>query len=143
LLKRKQAKLHLVAWVLFFKVTSAKTCYTIFNAVTGTGLISGSSLTGTIKVEDYGNYWRLQVTTTDNGSNTTLSFSYYGTLSPDGVSINTGAGSVRTVWGFQLEIGASYATSYIPTLGAAVTRLVDSASKTGISSLIGQTEGRY
>jgi hypothetical protein len=43
-------------------------------------------------------------------------------------------------YGFQHEIGA-YATSYIPTLGAAVTRLADSASKTGISSLIGQTEG--
>jgi len=44
------------------------------------------------------------------------------------------------IWGAQLEAGA-YATSYIPTLGAAVTRLADSASKTGISSLIGQTEG--
>jgi hypothetical protein len=44
-------------------------------------------------------------------------------------------------WGAQYEIGA-YATSYIgPTLGASVTRLADSASKTGISSLIGQTEG--
>ena len=43
-------------------------------------------------------------------------------------------------WGFQLEAGA-YATSYIPTLGAAVTRGADACSKTGISSLIGQTEG--
>jgi hypothetical protein len=44
------------------------------------------------------------------------------------------------VWGAQVEAGA-YATSYIPTLGASVTRVVDAASKTGISSLIGQTEG--
>jgi hypothetical protein len=44
------------------------------------------------------------------------------------------------VWGAQLEAG-SYATSYIPTLGSSVTRLADAASKTGISSLIGQTEG--
>jgi len=44
------------------------------------------------------------------------------------------------LWGAQVEAGA-YATSYIPTLGAAVTRLTDSCSKTGISSLIGQTEG--
>ena len=43
-------------------------------------------------------------------------------------------------WGYQYEEG-SYPTSYIPTLGTAVTRLADSASKTGISSLIGQTEG--
>jgi hypothetical protein len=44
------------------------------------------------------------------------------------------------IWGAQLEAG-SYATSYIPTLGASVTRVADAASKTGISSLIGQTEG--
>jgi hypothetical protein len=53
-----------------------------------------------------------------------------------------GASGTPTVsfWGAQLELG-SYATSYIPTLGAAVTRGADSCSKTGISSLIGQTEG--
>ena len=44
------------------------------------------------------------------------------------------------VWGAQLET-ASYATSYIPTLAASVTRGADAASKTGISSLIGQTQG--
>jgi hypothetical protein len=44
------------------------------------------------------------------------------------------------LFGAQVEAGA-YATSYIPTLGAAVTRGVDTCSKTGISSLIGQTEG--
>jgi len=44
------------------------------------------------------------------------------------------------VYGFQMEQGA-YATSYIPTLGTSVTRVADAASKTGISSLIGQTEG--
>jgi hypothetical protein len=43
-------------------------------------------------------------------------------------------------WGAQYEIGA-YATSYINTLGAAVTRGADACEKTGISSLIGQTEG--
>jgi hypothetical protein len=44
------------------------------------------------------------------------------------------------VWGVQLEAG-SYATSYIPTTSASVTRNADVISKTGISSLIGQTEG--
>jgi hypothetical protein len=44
------------------------------------------------------------------------------------------------IYGAQVEAGA-YATSYIPTLGASVTRVADAASKTGISSLIGQTEG--
>jgi hypothetical protein len=40
----------------------------------------------------------------------------------------------------QMELGA-YATTFIPTTTAAVTRLADAASKTGVSSLIGQTEG--
>jgi hypothetical protein len=44
------------------------------------------------------------------------------------------------VWGAQLEAG-SYSTSYIPTTSASVTRNVDLVAKTGISSLIGQTEG--
>ena len=45
-----------------------------------------------------------------------------------------------SIWGAQAEIG-SYPTSYIPTTSASVTRNADVISKTGISSLIGQTEG--
>jgi hypothetical protein len=44
-------------------------------------------------------------------------------------------------WGMQLEQNSSYATSYIPTTTAAVTRNADSISKTGISSLINSPEG--
>ena len=44
------------------------------------------------------------------------------------------------VWGAQVEAGA-YPTSYIPTTTATVTRNADAISKTGISDLIGQTEG--
>jgi hypothetical protein len=44
------------------------------------------------------------------------------------------------IWGCQYE-QSSYPTSYIPTTSAAVTRNADVISKTGISSLIGQTEG--
>jgi hypothetical protein len=44
------------------------------------------------------------------------------------------------MWGAQLE-NAPYPTSYIPTTSASVTRNADVISKTGISSLIGQTEG--
>jgi hypothetical protein len=43
-------------------------------------------------------------------------------------------------YGAQLEAG-SYATSLIPTQSTSVTRNADVISKTGISSLIGQTEG--
>jgi len=44
------------------------------------------------------------------------------------------------LWGAMLEEG-SYSTSYIPTYGTSTTRVADSCSKTGISELIGQTEG--
>jgi hypothetical protein len=50
-------------------------------------------------------------------------------------------GATIYAWGCQLEASSSYATSYIPTLGASVTRVVDACYKTGITSLIGQTEG--
>lgn len=46
------------------------------------------------------------------------------------------------IWGAQLEAG-NYSTSYIPTTSASVTRNADVISKTGISSLIGQTEGVF
>ena len=52
----------------------------------------------------------------------------------------TAIGESVFVWGAQLEAG-SYSTSYIPTTTASVTRNADVINKTGISSLIGQTEG--
>jgi hypothetical protein len=50
------------------------------------------------------------------------------------------SGKTIYLFGTQLEAGA-YPTSYIPTTSASVTRNADVISKTGISSLIGQTEG--
>ena len=45
-----------------------------------------------------------------------------------------------SLWGAQLETGTN-ATSYIPTVAGPISRNADVISKTGISSLIGQTEG--
>jgi len=125
---------------ILFQGGTTKVLYVIVDAVNGTGTVSGSTLTGTIKVEDYNNYWRISATTTDNGSNTICRFTYEATLSTNGTTLNVGAGSVRTIWGFQAELG-SYATSYIPTTSTAVTRTQDSAAKSGISSLINSEEG--
>lgn len=44
------------------------------------------------------------------------------------------------LWGWQIE-ASSYPTSYIPTTSSSATRVADACYKTGISSLIGQTEG--
>jgi hypothetical protein len=90
----------------------------------------------------------------------TLSFYGTGTITLSGTHTATvvGLGTARKTYTFtpsagililtvsgtctngQLEAG-SYATSYIPTTSASVTRNADVISKTGISSLIGQTEG--
>ena len=61
-------------------------------------------------------------------------------LAGTGVFYPNVGGNNFYIWGAQLEAG-SYATSYIPTVAATVTRNADVISKTGISSLIGQTEG--
>ena len=57
-----------------------------------------------------------------------------------GVGGSIGVGNFFYSWGAQLEVGP-YPTSYIPTTSASVTRNADTCTKTGISSLIGQTEG--
>ncbi len=89
-------------------------------------------------ITNYGNGWFLCTYTfvalntgvfINPSKTSTSAYSYTGTI-----------GSGIYAWGAQLEAGV-YATSYIPTLGASVTRVADAASKTGISSLIGQTEG--
>jgi len=102
------------------------------------GTISQNTSSLTAKIEDYGNGWyRCEVTSTS------WDFPYaIICTSSNGTSfIHAGDGTSGVyIWGAQLEAG-SYATSYIPTLGAAVTRGADDCFKTGISSLIGQTEG--
>jgi len=108
-----------------------------FNLSAGTAtLLNGVSAS----IENYGNGWyrcimsyiptitgsyNIQIRLSDNSGNTT--FLGNGT---DGLFI----------WGSQLEAGSN-ATSYIPTVASSVTRNADVISKTGISSLIGQTEG--
>jgi hypothetical protein len=89
--------------------------------VTTSGVVTGSMV-------DAGNGWWRCIATVNS---TTI----YTAFSNDGTN-----GQTVYLWGAQLEAG-SYATSYIPTTSASVTRNADVISKTGISSLIGQTQG--
>jgi hypothetical protein len=61
-------------------------------------------------------------------------------IAPIDASNNTVDGGYLDFAFAQWELGSS-PTSYTPTTTTAVTRVADAASKTGISSLIGQTEG--
>ena len=69
-------------------------------------------------------------------------FTYTFNLTNEYQGLSAEVGADVSIYGYQLEAG-SYATSYIPTTSASVTRNADVISKTGISSLIGQTEGTF
>jgi hypothetical protein len=79
-------------------------------------------------------------TATDQWQRFTFTYTY-SAVTAGLTAPSTGASDVL-FWGFQHEVGA-YATSYIPTLGTAVTRVADAASRTSASALIGQTEGTF
>jgi len=95
--------------------------------LSGTNAISGSSVS-------YANGWVRLTFTYSIGALTTLHWSR--------LYANRDLAVTKSilVYGFQCEAG-SYATSYVPTQGSSVTRNADQILKTGISSLIGQTEG--
>lgn len=108
-----------------------------FNLNTGT--IGTTDIGASAKIENYGNGWyKCSVTfTAVSGTN----FYLLGVSNANNVENYTGDGTSGIyIWGAQNELG-SYPTSYIPTTSASVTRNADTCTKTGISSLIGQTEG--
>ena len=108
--------------------------------ITNFDIANGVVISGTGKIENYGNGWyrctifpaktlsttsNVQIRLIDSGTNTSY----------------TGNGTSGVfLWGAQVEAGV-YPTSYIPTLGLSVTRLADVALTASVPSLIGQTEG--
>jgi hypothetical protein len=108
----------------------------VYQFSTNTFTLSGLSATAT----NYGNGW-IRLTITGTTGATDLRMLFTPTDATGTRTFNANGTDGTWVWGMQAETAASYATSYIPTLGSASTRGSDAASKTGISSLIGQTEG--
>lgn len=91
------------------------------------------------QVEDVGNGWyRISFAFTTNSTSASVDINIFPTATVASYAGNGTSGCL--FWGYQLEVG-NYSTSYIPTTSASVTRNADVISKTGISSLIGQTEG--
>ena len=112
--------------------------FAVFDLENGTVFAQGGSNIISTKIENYGNGWyRCSSTYTTQFSNIGT---YYGLQNGSSDSYTGDGSSFIYIYGAQLEEG-SYATSYIPTFGATVTRVADTSEKTGISSLIGQTEG--
>jgi hypothetical protein len=111
------------------------TFLTSYNLSTG-AVHSGSGAS----IENVGNGW-YRCIVTFNGGGTTVIASL--SPSPSGSAGTTYLGDGTSgifIWGAQLE-ASSYPTSYIPTTSSSATRVADACFKTGISSLIGQTEG--
>jgi len=123
--------------------------YSRFDLINGTvtqdvTLVGTGYTTGITSIEDYGNGW-YRCTMTGSKTNTTGSNTVSIRISEisTGTETNSYLGNGTSgfiIYGAQLEVG-SYPTSYIPTYGTSVTRSVDYATKTGVSDLIGQTEG--
>jgi hypothetical protein len=109
-----------------------------FNLATGTLGTIAAGLTATI--EDYGNDWyRCSVTFT--GTAAAHSFRLYVTTADNSTSSYLGDGtSGLYLYGAGCELG-SYPTSYIPTLGAAVTRGEDNTLTASLSGVLPQTAG--
>jgi len=99
----------------------------------GSTLTSITNVTGTSTFQNYGNGW-YRVTSTYTSVEASQTLRIYPVL------LSANPNKSVYVWGAQLEVGPN-ATSYIPTTTATVTRNADNISKTGISDLIGQTEG--
>jgi hypothetical protein len=138
--KKTTGALTNYAGVGFSAGGGVETGYAIFN--TTTGVVNFADVAGgfvlSAKSTSYGDYYRFEMTFTTG--QTSLIVLIYPALSQNGTTLSSDAQGSNVFWGAQLEAG-NYATSYIPSLSTSVTRVADAASKTGISSLIGQTEG--
>jgi hypothetical protein len=111
------------------RVIAPSTINTVtINWDTGVLTQTGSGATS----QNYGNgWWRIIIPFTASSTSAIIQAVTY-------VTYTAGISSLR--WGAQLEVG-TVPTSYIPTTTAAITRGADEINKTGVSSLIGQTEG--
>jgi hypothetical protein len=130
--------------------SNAQNYFVVFDLQDGvvvTSGVSGTSVLSSFNIELIGNGWyRCTVVGSVSASFTHRLF--YISLIENPADIDgrgqetyTGDGTSGIyIWGAQIEEGA-YATSYIPTLAASVTRVAETALKTSASSLIGASAG--
>jgi len=106
----------------------------IFRFSDGVCTSASTGITATTS-ENYGNgWWRFSATTPSSSNG-------YIEMCPNTSATTYYSGGSCLAWGAQYEDLATYPSSYIPTQGLAVTRVLDAANKTSASAIIGQTEG--
>ena len=133
------AKADARIWIAIQNDFGSNNTTQLFNLDTGQ-IGSQTGLGGTANIISIGNGWYRCILTTSTSTLNAGACNIY-VSSGNNTSSYTGDGTSGVyIWGAQLEAG-SYPTSYIPTTSASVTRVADAASKTGISDLIGQSEG--
>jgi hypothetical protein len=114
-IKKETSKTYFTGSYLYFTGGTTKLTYVLFDEVNGTiNIVAPDQVSMVTSVQSVGDWWRFIVTGTDTGNNTNVDFAFYGTLSQNGTTLDTGIGSVRTIWGAQLNIGST-AKPYFPT----------------------------
>ena len=106
------------------------------------GVVGSVGSSATASIVNVGNGWYRCVITAPAVATGTFASALF-TLITSATSVRGESNTLSTsvyLWGAQLEQGA-YPTTYIPTTSATATRVADECSKSGISSLIGQSEG--
>ncbi len=110
---------------------NASATFSLVNGTIATAAAAAGAFTGaSASVSDYGNGWYRCTLVFTTNTDTDLIIRNI----PTDSTLTTGNGTNGIlIYGAQLEAGA-YATSYIPTTSAAVTRLAESITKTLVNS---------
>lgn len=130
-------------WVRLFFYDGATNFFANFDLLNG--VVGSKHASATSTITSVGSGWfRITLTATAAAAAGNIQIVMMDSDDAGSPVLYTGAGTSLMIWGAQLEAG-SFATSYIPTTSATVTRAADVASMTGtnFSSWYNASEGTF